>query len=185
MKFLEQAAHLIFGTNADSYMIASSGQEVLPNLVLTEQHMESVRVTEQPVEIGAAITDHSFTEPARLQLGYYWTTSSIKGIVSDFTGELFSRGISNFSEAYVFNMYQKLVALKNNRYLCKVVTYKRVYENMVITDLKTVTDVENTYAMPIEITMQEIFMVKVGMSQNGVQHSGTKQVMNVNESPSF
>lgn len=182
MDLLEQAASLIFGTNADSYIVASSGQEVLPNLVLREEHHEEVRVTEQPVEIGAAITDHSFNMPSKLNLKYGWSNASIKGMIGNFSGGL-SRGIRNFGEGYCFKIYNQLHALKMNRYLCKVVTYKRVYENMIITELRTETDVETTYSMIIDITMQQVFMVSANPPGGGVPNSGTKQLVNVDQVP--
>lgn len=183
MDLLEQAASLIFGTNADSYIVASSGQEVLPNLVLREEHHEEVRVTEQPVEIGAAITDHSFNMPSDLHLTYGWSNASIKGLIGNFSGGLLSRGIRNFGENYCFKIYNQLYALKLNRYLCKVVTYKRVYENMIITDVRTSTDAETTYSMIVDITLKQIFMVSANPPGGGVPSSGTKQLVSVDQVP--
>lgn len=179
MDILEQGASLIFGTNADSYFTTSSGQEVLPNLVLKETHTDTVRTTQQPVEIGAAITDHSFVEPCKLSLMYYYSNTSIKGIIKNFTkGFTLSRGIANFGEGYCLSVYNKLITLKQKRELCKVVTYKRVYNNMLIKDIETNTDVENTYSMILNISMEELIMIEVGGGVgNGIQNNGRKQLI--------
>ena len=186
VSILGQIASVIFGTNDDSYFSASNGAEVLPNMVLRERHRESVRVTEQPVEIGAAITDHSFNEPTVVTLSYGYSNACIMGFISDFEGGIFNHGINQIGENYVRNVYQKLIAIKQNRYLCKVVTYKRVYNNMIIEDIETETDPDYSFSMILHITMKELFLIGVNAKMNGgIQNNGTKQLMNVSQVPNF
>lgn len=180
MGLLQQGASLLLGTNASSYIQPQGGAQVLPNLVLQERHHDAVEVTEQPVEFGAAITDHSFRVPSRLLLTYGYSNASYIGAGSDFSNFSLSNlahDLTQFGEGYVSEVYEKLFNTMEARYICEVVTTKRVYNNMIITDLETETDDKTAYSMIINIEMREILRVSLSdMASVSVVSSGMKSL---------
>jgi len=53
----------------------------IPNVVLEERHEDRLAVTEHPVELGAAITDHSYKYPSELTMRVMWN-SGIGSVLS-------------------------------------------------------------------------------------------------------
>ncbi|PLL47114.1 hypothetical protein CWN17_26285, partial [Klebsiella pneumoniae] len=45
---------------------------IVPSVVISEKHDDSLEITEHPVEVGAAISDHAFRRPSEvvMQVGF-------------------------------------------------------------------------------------------------------------------
>lgn len=96
--------------------------DIRPTITIEETHRDELRLTNHPVEQGAAITDHSFKEPPQVEMRIGWSDT----------------GILN-GPGYSKAMYNRLVALQNSRIPITVSTGKRLYQNMLITGISTET----------------------------------------------
>ena len=133
-----------------------------------EQHEDVMEITEQPVEFGARITDHSYSRPATLTIHCGWSNSpastgllgSLSNAVSGSVNGV-SSILSGNSISQVKAIYHNLLQLQQSRVPFSVVTGKRDYANMLVRSLKTTTDKESENALMITATFQQIIMVSV------------------------
>ena len=114
------------------------------DVTIKEDHEDELNVTENPVEQGANVTDHSFKAPARLTVEVGFSNSSTN-----------AAGDPN----YVQDQYANFLALQANRQPFQVITGKRIYQTMVITMLQTHTDEATENAMFLVVRMKEIIIV--------------------------
>jgi hypothetical protein len=114
------------------------------DVTIREDHEDELVVTENPVEQGAAITDHSFKQPAHLTIDIGYSNSSIQ---------------SEGDPGYVSDMYAQFLALQASREPFDVITGKRVYTDMLITLLHTYTNVETEDALMLTVKMKQIILV--------------------------
>lgn len=133
-----------------------------------EQHEDIMEITEQPVETGAKITDHSYVRPATLTIQCGWSNSPtnsglLGGLLGAFTGTVagISSVLSGNSTSQVKKIYQDLLDLQRSRIPFTVVTGKRVYQNMLVRSLKTTTDKNSENSLMVTATFQEVKMVSV------------------------
>lgn len=116
---------------------------ITPDVTIEEHHSDGLAITEHPVEIGAAITDHSFKRPSEVTMKLGWSNSSPNA----------------GSETYVREVYAKLLAAQNARQPMSVVTGKRTYNSMLIAELNLRTDAATEYALMIDAVFREIILV--------------------------
>lgn len=114
------------------------------DVTIKEEHHDELVVTENPVEQGAAITDHAFKKPAVLTVDIGYSNSSIQ-----------SEGNPN----YVQNMYQQFISLQASRVPFDVITGKRLYSSMLITMLQTTTTEETENSLLLTVAMKEVILV--------------------------
>lgn len=105
-----------------------------------EQHQDRVTKSRHPREAGAPITDHAYNEPAVVIIEAGWSNSS-----PDAGGD----------EGFVVDTYNALLALQKPPQLLTVVTGKRTYQNMVLIDLRVITDEETETALAVTATLEE------------------------------
>jgi len=116
----------------------------IADVTIREDHEDELVVTENPVEQGADVTDNSFKAPARLTVDIGYSNSSAQ-----------SDGDPN----YVQEQYANFLALQASRQPFDVITGKRMYSNMLITMLHTVTDKDTENALFLTVRMREIILV--------------------------
>ena len=186
MSILDTAGSLLFGSQSGGYISPTGVAKIVPNLVIRENHLDRVVATQQPIEYGASITDHSFRVPSALRLSYGWSNASIQAIGSDFTNSLdLSATLVNFGEGYVAQVYKEVLSAINNRLLCTIVTRKRVYKNMLLLSIATVTDDRQAYSMFTEIECVELLRASAtSYASTGVQDSGQKSLTSIVQTPS-
>lgn len=149
----------------------------IADVTIREDHEDELIVTENPVEQGADVTDHSFKAPARLTVEVGYSNSSQQ-----------SDGDAN----YVLDIYAQFLALQASRQTFDVVTGKRLYSSMVITMLHTITDQATENALFLTVRMRELILVdtqtvSVPPSQNmanpqdtgATTNQGTQQLQGV------
>lgn len=135
-----------------------------------------MEITEQPVETGAKITDHSYVRPASLTIHCGWSNSQVvaplipgitaglpESIAGAFTGTVNGAGsiLTGNAVSQVKKIYQDLLNLQSSRVPFEVITGKRRYVNMLIKSLKTTTNKETENSLMVTATFQEIKMVVV------------------------
>lgn len=114
------------------------------NVTIEEQHVDRLRITEHPVEQGAAITDHAYKMPAQLTIRAGWSNSSIQALGNPF---------------YVQELYASFLALQASRQPFDIITGKRAYSNMLIETLMETTDAAHENAMVLVVECREIIIV--------------------------
>ncbi len=154
-----------------------------PDVTLDEQLMDSVSVTDHPVEIGAPISDHAFTNPSEVMLRIGFTES--KGFLAQFLG----RESATPSEAY-----QRLQDMMREREPIDVVTSRRAYTEMLITALSVVTDDRTFNILSVNVKLRQVLRVATSVTElkpeaqalpektGEVSNKGTRQPKAVNES---
>lgn len=154
--------------------------DIIAQATISEDHMDEMVITENPVEQGAAVNDHIYNRPAilTLRLGWSDSPSSSGSIVDQVTGfataqsKLASQivgGLTAVTTALsVLNgssiplmkaIYGQLLALKANRALFDVYTGKRTYSNMVCGMLQMHDDEETANSMFITMQCKQMIIV--------------------------
>ena len=132
---------------------------------LSEQHRSEVEVTDNPVEKGAAVSDHARSKP---------DVVTIEGVVSNFAPPSveaqpqqwtapngvtwISRSEADMERAG--RAYAELLELKENAQLVQVVTALRTYENMVLVSLDVPRDTGTGKALRFTATFRQIRLVE-------------------------
>ena len=128
--------------------------------VLEESHSHSVRLTKNPVEFGADITDHAVIEPSKL---------TIIGVVSDSPlydlqlGPLIDSSAS-FGTTTDDNVtrssaaYNAMLDLMRLREPVTVQTNLKLYENFVIVNVSTSQDKDSVNVVELHIELEEVII---------------------------
>lgn len=132
------------------------------SVVIKEDTNDTLTITKQPVQQGASITDHAYKEPTTFSCSIYLNDNSSLG---------FSNPFSSTNPLSV--LYQKLLDLQNSRTPFDITTPKRVYKNMLMHVLSQTTDKQTENTLAINMTCQEVILVKVSTTQ--VPRSKQKQ----------
>lgn len=155
---------------------------VIPDVTIEERHEDELEITEQPVEQGAAITDHSYKKPSVVTMTVSWSNSNalINSIVS---GSLLRGEINDAND-----FYRKILELQESRVPFDLVTGKRTYNNMLIRRVTNLTDADSENCVNLEILLRQVIIVQatsVTLSPvedqaspeltGAVQNAGTKQ----------
>ena len=146
--------------------------DIIPDIIIRENHPDRLMVTDHPVAVdaqgnlgSATLSDHAYMLPAELTLEYGFSNSSIQGTVNGIlglgnikgVGDLASKALSgDFGETYVKTIYEKLLQTIRNRKTIDIVTSKRLYKDMMLTDLSTETSRETNYSMIIVARARQI-----------------------------
>lgn len=104
------------------------------NVVLTESHVSTLGITENPIETGAKITDHAYVEPKRLTL--------------------------DFADAGAAETYNALVRFQESRVPFSIVSGLYVYTNMLIKALKADRDDSFSRILKGSAELQEVIIVE-------------------------
>ncbi|WP_456309773.1 phage baseplate protein [Serratia proteamaculans] len=162
---------------------------IIPSVVITEKHSDSLEITEHPVEDKAPVADHAFRRPSELmmEVGFAGGGSLLDFVDTSSVG--LGIGLSP-SETY-----DELLVLQRSRVPFDVTTGKRIYKNMLIRVLDVTTDRASENVLMATLTLREVLITATqsanvadkkdmaqGVSTSGVQNSGTKSVKTVNES---
>lgn len=162
------------------------GTVIIPDVTIEESLSDRVTVTQHPIAKGTPIADHAFKHPATVTMRIGFSNSSIVaaatqgflgasggfGSFSSFGTGLVGAGQGLFAAATeqrcvnVYNQLRKMqfdvnawaqgqVALQP----FTLVTGKRTYPTMVMTELSVRTDRTTEYALMVECQMQEAIII--------------------------
>lgn len=119
--------------------------------VLSVSHERNLTTTSNPVETGAAIVDHAYTEPAKI---------TMKVIVSDVHQSLvpgqFDGGYARHTQAW-----QLLKQLQEDRIPMFVFTKLDTYENMLITSISADDNCDTFECLIANVELTEIPVARV------------------------
>lgn len=131
--------------------------------VLSETHNNQIRLTKNPVELGADITDHAVIEPKRINIIAQVSDTplgtaafgQIVDLVTGLFGTSTSQNITRSNAAY-----NAMVQLMEEREPIEVQTKLVLYENMVITGLTTTQDKNSSRIVLMNLTLEEVLITE-------------------------
>lgn len=162
---------------------------IVPSVVVSEKHSDTLEITEHPVEIGAAVADHVYKRPSEvvMEVGFSGGGSLLDFVDTSSIG--LSLGLSPQET------YQELLDLQSSRIPFDVVTGKRLYSNMLIRALEVSTDKTTENVLSAVLTLREVLItqtqqitvanksdMKDGASTSAVANAGTKTTKPPNNS---
>ena len=165
---------------------------LVPSVAISEKHMDSIEITEHPVEIGAAVSDHAYKKPSEviMELGFAGGGSLLDFVDTSKIG--LSLGLSPKET------YQKILEMQEAREPIKVITGKRTYENMLIRAIEVTTDRSSENVLMCLLTLREIIFTSTkdvqvagkedmeeGVSTAGTDNTGTKAPVPVEKESIF
>jgi len=134
-------------------------------VTITENAIDAIEITQQPVQQGASIADHAFKKPVSFSIQMLFAHNLTQSLAT---------------------IYQNLLALQSTFTPFNVVTPKRTYYNMLFSALGQTTDKKTENCLAINATFQEVIIVPVATTvvprsqlknpgSNGGTQSGGKQ----------
>ncbi len=147
----------------------------MPNVVVSEDHEDTLNITRQPVEKSADITDHAYKDPPGVTIRCGWSDASLGALASLVTGGI--NGTLSLSDAlgvltdglggqsYAAQMFRKIIALQESVTPVKVVTGKRTYPTMLLANVTVHTDSHSEYALIMSVRCQSIILVSTATTK--------------------
>lgn len=128
---------------------------------LEEILTDTLQITEHPVELGAAITDHAYMRPSEVVITCGWSNAGLNGLFGTAKGiasALFSGGSLSNAD-YISGVYSQLVSLQQSRTLFSITTQKRTYKDMLIVGLQSTTDQKTSSILMVQATCRQVIVV--------------------------
>jgi hypothetical protein len=169
---------------------------IIPDVTIEENHSDRVTVTQHPIATGTPVSDHVYRLPSTVTMRLGWTNSNPVGAAlggfaagggfgGDIGGGLAGAGsglLSSFDEQRVNQIYEQLRKLQFDDAAWgkgqtpvntfQLVTGKRTYPSMIITELQIHTDRSSEYSLMVEAHFQEVMKVT---SESTTQPAQTDQ----------
>jgi hypothetical protein len=114
-------------------------------------HTSKLRITENPVETGAAIADHSFMQPQELSMEILMSDAATSVVAGQFTGG-WSRSVTG---------YQVLRELQRMRIPVNILTRLGLYQNMLIESISAPDDYKTLYGLRVSVIFREVIIAQV------------------------
>lgn len=149
--------------------------------VLSESHTNRVRLTKNPIELGADVTDHAIIEPKKLDIIATVSDTPLGiaalGQIVDLVTGLF--GTSTSSNITRSNAaYNALVQLQEAREPISVQSKLRLYEDMIITNISAIQDKGSSRVAEMNISLEEAIIVDtetVQLEEDNLDEGATKE----------
>lgn len=119
--------------------------------VISINHVRELEITENPVETGASIVDHSFVKPAEL-------TMSVK--MSDVHRSIYPGQFDN-KKSRSLAAWDVLKKIQSSRIPCSVFTPLGLYNNMLISSIEATEDANTVHSLNANVTLREIPIARV------------------------
>jgi hypothetical protein len=144
-------------------------------VTISESASDTVTITKQPIQQGAAISDHAFKNPVSFSIQISFADAGF--LPSLFGGKSLP------------DIYQELLALQSSFVPFNCVTPKRTYYNMLFAALGQTTDKKTENVLAINATFEEVIIVPVAStniprsqlrnpgSNGGNQNAGKKSAL--------
>lgn len=143
------------------------GTAIIPDVVVYEEHEDSMVITEHPVEKGAPISDHAYKQPETLTCRFAWSDSA--SLLNQVTSLSILSGLQTIDD-----VYQKFLDEMGKATLFDVSTGKRQYTDMVIASISVKTDEDTETALVMDVTFKKVNLVTITES-DGSQTEAEQQ----------
>ena len=134
---------------------------------ITEEELavDTLTISEHPVEQGANISDNAYKDPAQVTIRVGWSDSSLAALGGAITAAVNATNIGGVLSAftaptYAAQVYAQLLSLQVSRSPLIIVTGKRTYKNMLIRSLSQATDTETENALKVTVICREVILVQ-------------------------
>ena len=119
--------------------------------ILRSTHTSRLKITDHPVQTGAALTDHSYLEPKELTMEIGMSDTATSLIPGQFTGG-WSRSVQ------AFRVLKELQAI---RVPMQVHSRLGLYQNMLIEEISAPDDFTTLNGLRCTVTLREIIVAQV------------------------
>lgn len=131
--------------------------------VLSETHNNAIRLTKNPVELGADITDHAIIEPKRINIVAQVSdtplgTAALGEIVDLITGLFGTATSDNITRSNA--AYNAMLQIMELREPIEVQTKLKLYSDMMITSLTTTQDKTSSRIVLMNINLEEVLITE-------------------------
>lgn len=131
--------------------------------VISETHTNQIRLTKNPVELGADITDHAVIEPKKINIVAQVSdtplgTAAFGQIVDLVTGLFGTSTTQNITRSNA--AYNAMVQLMEEREPIEVQTKLKLYQDMVITSLSVTQDKNTSRIVLMNISLEEVLITE-------------------------
>ena len=136
--------------------------------MLIEDHNTAVRLTKNPIEVGAEITDHSIFQPRRISLLVEVSDNQLgvpafSKIVDDVTGLFGTSTEGSLTRSQ--SAYKDMVKLQELREPVTVQTKLENYQNMIIIGIRVTQDKSTSRVALMAIDMEQVILVETEISK--------------------
>jgi len=122
---------------------------------ISESHVYSANVTQNPVENGANVTDNIVVNPVSLTMNGFITDTPVKILLN-----VLNPREKSGSDSLSKTAHDELVGLFNSKTPFTVITGLKKYENMVLTNLTFPRDSKTGKSVRFNCTLTEIILAK-------------------------
>lgn len=138
--------------------------------VIQERHRNIVSLTKQPVEFGAAITDHAIRQPITINVrGVITNSPSIQQLGNNLPGEagFGEQAVQGFTGERIQSAFRGIIELQNRRRPMTLQTGLVNYVNMVLTDVQVPNNKNNR--LLLDMTFEEAIIIYPDDDSNEAQ----------------
>lgn len=114
---------------------------------LREKHSFASKVPSEPIEIGSNLSDHVINQPDRISIEGFITNTPID-----------QNTVTSFID-FAQNAFNELTRIRENKTLISVLTYYRLYQNMIITDLTVPRTARNGQSLRFNVICTQVNIV--------------------------
>lgn len=114
------------------------------NVVISEEATDTLEITDQPIQQGAAISDHAFKLPTIFGMRASWRVNTLGDSLA--------------------TIYKNLLTLQNSLIVFTIITPKRIYPNCLFKTLTQVTDKTTENCLMVTMNFKQIIIVPVTTS---------------------
>jgi hypothetical protein len=130
--------------NVTNPATGNGGQPIFKGYVtITENSVDAIEITQQPVQQGANIADHAFKKPTNLSIQIVFGSSLFQPLST---------------------IYKNLLALQSSFQPFNCTTPKRTYYNMLFASLGVTTDKQTENILAVNCSFQQIITVPIGIT---------------------
>jgi hypothetical protein len=129
--------------------------------VIHAEHEQATIITLNPVQTGAALSDHAYVVPPRLVVEIAMSDAMQSFMLGQFTDGS-PRSVS---------AYQTLVSIQQQRLPVSVATRLRQYDNMVIADIRAEEESRTRYALKAIVTFQQILTASIEATSSSISYN--------------
>ena len=130
---------------------------IIADITIEERHLDTLAITDHPIERDAVVSDHAFMQPFEVVIRAGWSNSSFQ---------------AGADPTYVQTIYFLLLALQESREPFEILTGKRAYQNMLIHRLLTETTEATENSLIVVAECRQVIIVGTQVVQfpgNAVQ----------------
>jgi len=137
---------------------------IVADSVLDERYEDDSIITENPVETGSVSNDHAYDLPQEFDTTYVWSAASPQA-----GGQI----------SFLNQMYVQLLALKTGKVVVSISTGRRLYQNMLIKSLSTISDKDTENILQLRISFRQLILVSTQVLTSGqsIQASNSQQLI--------